>query len=261
MPTPGQFVAVITIVAAHVLANIISFAIPPNSVPEGPIPHGLWMGEAALLGLWLGLGAGSWGWRIALVHIAMDALAAACVFIFQFPFDVTVAFVLCPAIANALGALAMRRLGFRIQCVDPRLDEPTRRRNVQFSLADLMVLTGAVALLLVASKALNSYGDDAPIIVALAVSSFLTSFLALWFLMRAADLRIIAITAMIGLPCVAAIKAVAYLRTYPNDVLWELMFWIAIAFGTAVATLLAFRACGYRLVLRDRQRSGDPAIV
>jgi hypothetical protein len=117
MQKPERFVAAIAVVAVHVLANILSLAIPLRSGPNRLVPPGLWMGEVALLGLWLGLGAGSWGWRIALVHIAVEVLAATCVFVFQLSFDGAMAFIFCPAIANALGALAMRRLG----CLDPLL--------------------------------------------------------------------------------------------------------------------------------------------
>jgi hypothetical protein len=136
-----------------------------------------------------------------------------------------------------------------------------KRGKVQFSLVDLLVLPGAVALLLVAYNALNRSDADAPIMVALALCSFLTSFLALWFFMRAADLRVVAITAIIGLTCVAAAISAAYLLIHPYDLVWDLMLWLTIAFGTVVATLLAFRVCGYRLVLRERPTSGEPAIV
>ena len=222
--------------------------------------------QITLLAIWLGLGTTKLRWRVlfAILGVCAESVIDFFWYWIGFGFEATgyagVWFVgLCEDLLAASIILGCVRRRFQLRKVDPK---PSQKPPIQFSLWHLMLLIFLVSVLLGLARVIRFRSNDSYTLDDLftldyliasmqdAIAAVLTSSVIVWATMA------------LGRPHLRVILAIVFAfwigwwQSYGE----EGVFWAAFhepgKAVIAIASLLVFRSCGWRLVSRQRGFSG-----
>jgi hypothetical protein len=243
MKNPNRAIALL--VAVHVVAGLISAGIVDDHRPtfSTAILYGLIFSQTGLLGIWGGLGTNRWWVRLFGTLAGLLFLGGMLVWNRM---DVPRSLPLASTVCVSVVLLPIRHLFAELQPVI-ELSNTKNKRNLQFTIRQLMLLTFIVGVVLSMGRWLHPYFSD---------------WFDLWemsvYVLCFATVGLTSVWAVLGnskpLVCLIPVLLIAVAlggveKNLSSSV--SLWFWITMMISEAaftVSSLWVVRCCGFRLV-------------